>query len=365
MKPKKTGAALPPNILIFDMDGVLIDVSGSYRKAIEETIRLYLQVCLQFRDAANPPVLDRAVSLFKAAGGFNNDWDLTSGLLFYLLSLSGLPASLKRRTFSSIEETVAYLQRESSGSSVRMPKAINLSRLSSFLETVKASGGGLKGIRRVFQGSWDGWVYGFGGLDRTNVVKRIFQEVYLGRKFISCYPLKRLFYRGKGYYLSEKMLIPVKVLSVLRRKIRLGIATGRPRFEAELALKRFRLPAYFKSIITLDECMEEEGRLFDATGRRLKCTKPHPFSLQKAIEEIGHPAPRCGYVGDTVDDIRAARALKRKTPVLAFGFIPPPGNRPLEKTLKKAGADAVIRRPEELLRFASQSGRFATLRRLK
>ncbi len=40
MKPRRDEAPFPLNVLIFDMDGVLIDVSKSYRKAIEETIRI-------------------------------------------------------------------------------------------------------------------------------------------------------------------------------------------------------------------------------------------------------------------------------------------------------------------------------------
>ncbi len=354
MKLWRDGAPPPLNVLIFDIDGVLIDVSRSYRKAIEETIRIYLKICLRSGSAGNRLVLDRAVSLFKAAGGFNNDWDLTSGLLLYLLSLSGLPPSLKQREFSSIQETVAYLRGESSEFSAGIPTAVNLGRLSSFLQRSKASDQGLKGIRRVLRGSWEGWVYGYGDLDQSNVVKRIFQEVYLGRKFASCYPLKRLFYRGKGYYLHERMLIPAEVLSALRRRILLGIATGRPKFEAELALKRFRILSRFKSVVTLDECLEEEERLFRSTGRRLKRTKPHPFPLLKAIEETAIPVPRCGYVGDAVDDIRAARALRDKVHVLAFGFIPGPGNRTLERALKEAGADRVIRHSEELLQFIAE-----------
>ncbi len=36
------------NVLIFDMDGVLIDVSRSYRKTIQRTIQIYLETCLGF-----------------------------------------------------------------------------------------------------------------------------------------------------------------------------------------------------------------------------------------------------------------------------------------------------------------------------
>ncbi len=80
------------DVLIFDMDGVLIDVSDSYRKTIQKTVHLYLTTLLGLKIDPEKLSLDKAISLFKSAGGFNNDWDLTSGLLLYLLSVSGLPA---------------------------------------------------------------------------------------------------------------------------------------------------------------------------------------------------------------------------------------------------------------------------------
>ena len=83
------------DILIFDMDGVLIDVSRSYRKTIQRTIQIYLETCLGFERKRGDWVTDEEISLFKSAGGFNSDWDVTSGFLLYLLSISGIPSSSK------------------------------------------------------------------------------------------------------------------------------------------------------------------------------------------------------------------------------------------------------------------------------
>ncbi|HSB03897.1 MAG TPA: HAD family hydrolase [Thermodesulfobacteriota bacterium] len=339
------------DVLIFDMDGVLIDVSKSYRKTIQKTVQIYLATCLGMKGCSQKLALDEAISFFKSAGGFNNDWDLTSGLLFYLLSISGLPPASKRKRFSSIPEVFAYLRTKSEGRSFKIPTFINSRHLSSFLEKAKALGRGLKGIRQLLKGSWEGWVYRSGDLDRENLVKRIFQEVYLGREFKSYYHLHPLFYREKGYYLRERMLIPKAVLSALRKKIRLGIASGRPRFEAELALKRFHLLPYFDSIVTLDECLEEEGHIFRSTGKRINCLKPHPFSLLRAVRDIGISNARCGYVGDVVDDILTARAAKGELSILAIGFISGASHRIMEKALRHAGADLVIRHPKEFLQL--------------
>jgi len=80
------------DVLIFDMDGVLIDVSKSYRKTIQRTIKIYLETCFGFERSSGGWITDEEISLFKSVGGFNNDWDLTSGFLLYLLSVSDSPS---------------------------------------------------------------------------------------------------------------------------------------------------------------------------------------------------------------------------------------------------------------------------------
>ena len=386
------------DLLIFDMDGVLIDVSRSYRKTIQRTIQIYLETCLGFARSRRGWITNEEISLFKSVGGFNNDWDLTSGLLLYLLSLSGISPLRKRKRFASIEETLSYLKTKSSlfrskphqrylkfsgptpspsspptrGGDIyegpfpnardqrldsRIPEFnIHLRRknLFSFLDRVKSKGGGLRGIRRILGTSWQGWVYGVGDLEKDNLVKRIFQELYLGKQFAPHYRLRPIFYRGEGLYKQERLLISKEILSSLRRKVRMGIASGRPRFEAELALKRFRLRPYFHSVVTLDESMEQEDRIFRSTGKRMKCSKPHPYPILKTVEEMGIPHRRCGYVGDVVDDMAAARAAKKHLEMVAVGFLA--GHlrkKTARESLLKAGADRVIENPEELIHLVS------------
>lgn len=57
--------------IVFDMDGVLIDVSKSYRVAIQETFKYFAQKELSLEE----------ISEAKKLGGLNNDWDLTEFLL--------------------------------------------------------------------------------------------------------------------------------------------------------------------------------------------------------------------------------------------------------------------------------------------
>jgi HAD superfamily phosphatase len=342
------------DILIFDMDGVLIDVSRSYRETIQRTVQIYLETCLGLKKGEAEPVTKEDISLFKSTGGFNNDWDLTSGLLLYLLSISGFPPCPRKKKSFSVGEVVSHLQARSSNLDKNITQLIQDKNLLSFIRKVKLVGGGLKGVRKALKGSWEGWIYGDGDLDQENVVKRIFQEVYLGKNFTSFYHVPALFHKKQGLYLREQLIVPKGILSSLRKRFRLGIASGRPRFEAELALKRFGLFPYFDCVVTLDECLEEEDRILQSTGKRVNLLKPHPYSLLKVVKEIDTPYPRCGYVGDVVDDMLAARAAKKGLDIIAIGFLAGRSKGQTTKdTLLKAGADLVIESPRELLRLTA------------
>ena len=154
---------------------------------------------------------------------------------------------------------------------------------------------------------------GSGDIDKENLVKRIFQELYLGRPV--CVPLPSptpFLHRPRVIISRNELLIPERSWPPLRKKVRMGIASGRPRFEAELALKRFQLLSYFDSVVTLDECEEEEkthpqedreaGKTFETASLL------HPEGGARDTEST---SPRCGYIGDVVDDMQAARAAKK------------------------------------------------------
>ena len=63
-------AVLKPDALLMDMDGVLADVSSSFREAVRET-------CARW----GVSVSNEEIAAAKSRGGLNNDWDLTRFLL--------------------------------------------------------------------------------------------------------------------------------------------------------------------------------------------------------------------------------------------------------------------------------------------
>lgn len=58
-------------LVLFDMDGVLVDVSRSYRRAIEETVEHF----------TGRKITPATIQRYKNAGGFNDDWKLTHTII--------------------------------------------------------------------------------------------------------------------------------------------------------------------------------------------------------------------------------------------------------------------------------------------
>ena len=58
---------MPSRMIVFDMDGVLVDVSESYRETIVQTVRHFTGETI-----ARPLIQE-----YKNQGGWNNDWDLS------------------------------------------------------------------------------------------------------------------------------------------------------------------------------------------------------------------------------------------------------------------------------------------------
>lgn len=72
------------NVIVFDLDGVVFDVTNSYRLAIKETFKHFSQKELS----------DKEIQQAKELGGLNCDWDLTK----YLLEKHGVNVELDEVT---------------------------------------------------------------------------------------------------------------------------------------------------------------------------------------------------------------------------------------------------------------------------
>ena len=208
------------DMIIFDMDGVLVDVRESYRETI----------CVTVEHFTSKQISRELIQEYKNQGGWNNDWSLTQKIAADL------------GTDVPYEEVVAY-----------------------------------------------------------------FQKVFFGPT-----PEEGLMWR-------ERWIANPGVLERLNRRYRFSIFTGRERAEAQMTLDRFCTGLKFGPIIGADD---------------VKNQKPAPDGIkliQAKFRDVEYY-----YVGDTVDDARAASAAE-----VPFIGISEPGSRSAQ-LLEEEGAIAVL-----------------------
>ena len=124
----------------------------------------------------------------------------------------------------------------------------------------------------------------------------------------------------------------------------MGIVTGRPEAEAKWTLDRFGWKKYFPLVVAKEK-QERRG-------------KPDPFPLQHALAILDAAGltirpEETVYIGDSVDDMTAARAAEMWT----VGIVPPYLNRDAHaELLRERGAHIVLHDPDELPDLIAEFG---------
>jgi len=327
--------------LIFDMDGVLIDVSKSYRQAIIRTVDLFFIQGLKLKqDGKAISLLDHQdIDLLKQAGGFNNDWDVTKAFITYFLEMlppqSAVTAPLKRE----IPTMMIYLEILGSHLSTTIPELRQRKNIQRLARGLAGMGGGLDGIEKLLKRRNRHLLPAEGSLLRVNVVERIFQELYLGETlFEQIYQTPAVIVHEPGLINQERLIIDPAILETLSQRMSLGIATGRPKAEAEYSLNQFKIRHYFQSLVTHDDVIAA-----DQQG------KPDPWSLIEATRHIQPPPTQSAYIGDTPDDVLAAKAASKTIPFVAIGTLAAANNkRSLRQWFKSHQADLILEHPNHL-----------------
>ncbi|WP_435159592.1 TIGR01548 family HAD-type hydrolase [Haladaptatus sp. DFWS20] len=272
--------------VVLDIDGVLVDVADSYRRAIVESIsRVY-----------DDTIPKADVQAFKDAGGFNNDWELTyAAALYVLASRDGLDHSIEEFT-DRIAETDGGLDAAEQVVAAALPEDAH----------------------SCVHNEWN-----------PEKLRAVFQQLYLGSELYADLEDAEPTLDTRGYINDEPVLIEPETIAELTANYPVGIVTGRPSAEADIALARADLDVADEHRFTMDDW--EEG-------------KPHPRALMTLAERFD--AGRVVFVGDTLDDIRTATNARETDSereyfgvgVLTGGLTGEEGTRKYEES----GAEAVI-----------------------
>lgn len=333
--------ALPrPDLLIFDVDGTLVDVRSSYRAVTPVAIARYLALL-----GLRAPELDAAVyDHFKLMGGFNNDWDLTAGCLAALLAPLPSAHPLVDGHGRDQTELVAALRAAAAPLAGAVPA---LPDWATFVPAVRAAGGGLPGLRRVVGPHNGHLICHTDEPAAVGLVERLFSELYLGGDlFARTYGTPARFHAGPGAVETERLIVSPAVLEALRGHARLGIATGRNDQELNDVWRRWDLAPLFDVQTTHTDA--QAARAPDGPA----LLKPHPFLLERAADALDPTGRRvAAYIGDMPDDIVAARRAGGRR-WLAIGIAP---EEEWAAHLRELGADLVLRHPDELIHWWKDS----------
>jgi len=292
-------------MIIFDMDGVLVDVSGSYREVTRLSVVHYLRFVTGVKNLRDDFISLIDVSAIKKNGGLNNDWDLTytiiNTLLFSLFHEHNKHLNndfLALRAIKKDDElfhAVGELRD-------KCDPAILESRLNRMSQTQKMSVSGFYFQIKEQIREHSPFLINHGDVNTGNLAKRIFQEIYLGNgMFQKIYGVDPLFYQGEGYINREALIPSPSLLKRLAARTTLTVATGRPGVEALHSLRQFNIMDMFSAVVTEDDVVQAEKN----EGKSLR--KPHPFIINLCMQRCG--CKKTGgvfYIGDMPDDMVAS-----------------------------------------------------------
>ena len=330
-------------IFLFDVDGVLVDVRPSYHETIMRTTVMYLRQVLGL--LAPDDLLTREhVAVLKRVGGFNNDWYSVAAILHILVAELPPTPVPDSRTVSALHATARGL---ASLPDLEERLRRGAQRLLDLEDEIHARGGSLRAVRALVSGHNAHLVIHDSWLAQTNPIVRVYQELYLGPDlFRQVYGLSPRYYEGPPLIDQDERIISPETLDNLAARHRLGLVTGRPHVEAEYTLRRLGLWHYFHVLVGYDDVAAEMRR----RGTNEYLGKPNPWPLSRAARQID-PTGKMGvaYVGDTVDDTRAAIALRAERATYAIGCTFAYSNpETVAARLRAAGADMIVHHPDEL-----------------
>ncbi len=284
-------------VLLWDVDGVLFYVRDSYRKAIVSSVQFYFSGLMGLD--LDEELLDASdTQRFKYVEGFNDDWKLTYAcVLCFLADLAASVPLPEVSDSSSLAGRCLALKALGKSAEGWRPGA-DLARITQRM----SSGKGLSGVELALSELYgEDVVAAAKRFWYTDLVKRVFQEYYLGEELYRMkYAEDAVFLHGAGFIRDEKPLVSAETLETLSCSFYMGIASGRERFELEFSLNAHGFSGFFPADLIVSSEDVAHG-------------KPDPSSLLLCRKRVmgkyglmGDEAS-CAYVGDSVDDVRASK----------------------------------------------------------
>ena len=313
--------------IIFDIDGVLIDVKKSYNEAIKNTVQFVIRNLIK-KDLKDL-ITDQIILKFRKTGGFNNDTDTSYAIILALLSYQDLHNANLEKFLIDVAEHADETGIDSVEKYIKK------------LTSNKTFPNYLKNIDKILD------YLNYPGKVGDSIVSTVFDEFFYGQElFLKRYKIKSKYYFGKPLIENDRIVITDNTIRKLieRFNSKIAMVSGRSKIAAAYALdNKFYLLNEKNSIF-----LEDEDRKF---------AKPNPYGLKKVINKI-NTRNDILYCGDSVEDLIMARRaeeelnqknLKTKTSIVFCGIYGCSSNKDelISKFMEKK-ADIIIKSVNDL-----------------
>lgn len=313
--------------IIFDIDGVLIDVKKSYNEAIKNTVKFVVRNLIK-KDLKDL-ITDQIILKFRQTGGFNNDTDTSYAIILALLSYPDLQNANLEKFLIDVAEHADETGIDSVEKYIKK------------LTSNKIFPNYFKNIDKILD------YLNYPGKVGDSIVSTIFDEFFYGQElFLKRYKIKSKYYFGKPLIENDRIVITDNTIRKLieRFNSKIAMVSGRSKIAAAYALdNKFYLLNEKNSIF-----LEDEDRKF---------AKPNPYGLKKVINKI-NTRNDILYCGDSIEDLIMARRaedelnqknLKTKTSIVFCGIYGCSSNKDelISKFMEKK-ADIIIKSVNDL-----------------
>ena len=292
--------------LIFDCDGVLVDITESYDSTIIQTTKYVLENI--FNIIPKTDVSYKIIEDFKASGGFNDEVDVT-----YACIASFFAAEKSSQDYLNFINLVIGNSNSTGIKSVEkfIEKQIDIIEIKEKL---------------AYPGNHD-----------ENILYQIFDQIFYGPELYKTIFNKESNFSDSGFIEKDKLILSEQLLEKFEKKFnkKLALVTGRGFQSVRYTLKNL----LEKFDITNSRFLEDESRAL---------AKPNPLPLQNTIQKIQSTAPL--YIGDSMEDLIMAKQLKKDGNLVFFCGITGTSKHPKEKLalFEKNEADLILNSIDDL-----------------
>jgi len=250
--------------IIFDCDGVLIDVTKSYDTTINKTISYVLKEIADI--TVETPLTNEILLKFKSTGGFNDEIDITyAGILCFITA-----KKFNKNPIEFISDIIDNA--DDSG----------ITYIENFLDKIDLDISDIKSRLN------------YPSTDKNDLIHVTFDQLFFGPELYSKIFQKGSNFSDKGLIENDNVIVNSELIEALKKKFddKIAIVTGRGFNAISSSLKEILNQFNVKSSVFL----EDESR---------DIAKPNPQSLIRAMKGLN--SKNCLYVGDSMEDIMLAQ----------------------------------------------------------